>query len=115
MHAETVLGLAYGAFLALTAAGFDALARRRLGRHGAGGEPPWPQVAAARLERSVGSLLLVLAAVLIGAVAVRHPQGHDLAAAAAGFAVLAAGVAWRHRRCTPPDVTQDADVPHARA
>jgi hypothetical protein len=89
VHAEVLFASGYALFLLGVARGLVALARRART-----GDAVWPRSTAARFHQGLSTSLILLAGLLVGACAVRHPEGPELGL----LGVVSLAVAWVARR-----------------
>jgi cytochrome b561 len=89
VHAEVLWACGYALFLLAVARGLVAMRQRVRAKDDA-----WPRTDAARLHHGLCLLLVLLAGLLVGACAVRHPE--DLELGLLGLVSLT--VAWMARR-----------------
>ncbi|WPB74686.1 hypothetical protein KYC5002_37455 [Archangium violaceum] len=89
IHAEVLWGCGYALFLLAVARGLGAMGRKARAE-----DDSWPRTDVARFHHGLSTLLVLLAGLLVGACAVRHPEGLELGLLGAVSLV----VAWRARR-----------------
>jgi cytochrome b561 len=89
VHPEVLFASGYALFLLAVARGLVALAQRARS-----GEAAWPRSTRARFHQGLSTVLVLLAGLLVGACAVRHPEGLELAL----LGVVSLAIAWVARR-----------------
>lgn len=88
-HAEVLWACGYALFLLAVARGMVAMGRRARAQ-----DDSWPRTDVARFHHGLSTLLVLLAGLLVGACAVRHPEGQELGL----LGVVSLVVAWVARR-----------------
>ncbi len=88
-HSEVGWASGYALFLLVVARGLVAL-----GRRARAGDDTWPRSEVARFHQGLASPLLLLAGLLVGVCAVRHPEGLELG----WLGLVALAIAWVARR-----------------
>ena len=93
LHAEVLCACGYALFLLAVARGLLAMGRRARAE-----DDSWPRSDVARFHHGLSTLLVLLAGLLVGACAVRHPEGRELGCLAL-VSLAVAGMArstWVH-------------------
>jgi hypothetical protein len=88
-HAEVGWASGYALFLLVTARGLVAL-----GRRARAGDDSWPRSEVPRFHQGLAMPLLLLAGLLVGICAVRHPEAMELG----WLGLVALAIAWVARR-----------------
>ncbi len=89
VHHEVLFCCGYAFFLLGVARGLVAM-----GRRARAGDDTWPRTDAARFHQALSTVLVLLAGLLVGACAVRHPEGLELGL----LGVVSLTIAWVARR-----------------
>ncbi len=89
LHAEVLFASGYALFLLGVARGLVAM-----GRRARAGDDTWPRTDVARFHQGLSMVLILLAGLLVGACAVRHPEGLELGL----LGGVSLAIAWRARR-----------------
>jgi hypothetical protein len=112
-HGEILLALSYAAFLLATAEGLAVLGRWTTppaGPHPRA-QPTWPRADVLRFHAVLGAALVVLAALVLAVVWLRHPDGYPAAPLAFGAAAVAASARRAVRRLRASRAAPDAGAP----
>jgi hypothetical protein len=88
LHAEVLWASGYALFLLAVARGLLAMGRRARAE-----DDSWPRSDVARFHQGLSTLLVLLAGLLVGACAVRHPEGIELGC----LGLVSLAVAWMAR------------------
>ncbi|HEX8437078.1 hypothetical protein [Archangium sp.] len=89
LHVEVLFASGYALFLLAVARGLVAM-----GRRARAGDDTWPRTDVARFHQGLSTVLILLAGLLVGACAVRHPEGLELGL----LGVVSLAIAWVARR-----------------
>ena len=89
VHLEVLFCCGYALFLLGVARGLVAM-----GRRARAGDDTWPRTDVARFHQGLSTALVLLAGLLVGACAVRHPEGLELGL----LGVVSLTIAWVARR-----------------
>ncbi|WP_375771658.1 hypothetical protein NR798_12415 [Archangium gephyra] len=89
VHAEVLWACGYALFLLAVARGMMAMGRKARAE-----DDSWPRTDVARFHHGLSTLLVLLSGLLVGACAVRHPEGLELGL----LGGVSLTVAWVARR-----------------